>query len=101
MTGLDKIQQLMADLYLNRDRSRGLERTVLWFVSEVGELAEIIAKNKLSESNNKLLADELADCLAWLCSIANMLNINLEQSLFIKYPNKCSRCGKKPCNCEI
>lgn len=101
MTGLDEIQQLMADLYLDRDKSRGLDRTVLWFVSEVGELAEIIAKKRANKNYNSMLTDELADCLAWICSIANILNINLKQALFTKYPNKCPRCGKNPCDCDF
>lgn len=102
---LSEIQQLMADLYLKRDIKRGLERTILWFVSEVGELSDLAAKNDnlltLNHSPDSLLGQELADCLAWLCSIANILNIDLEKSLIAKYPYKCGRCNRNPCNCDI
>ncbi|MHA2363336.1 MAG: MazG nucleotide pyrophosphohydrolase domain-containing protein [Candidatus Hodarchaeales archaeon] len=100
---LQDIQKLMADLYLKRDKQRGLERTLLWFLSEVGEVADIIVKNDPKElsKNKTTLAFELADCLAWLCSISNILNIDLEKALLSKYPFKCSHCKQNPCECSF
>jgi NTP pyrophosphatase (non-canonical NTP hydrolase) len=74
---------------------RGIYGTALWLVSEVGELAEAIVKKKSIES----LENEAADILAWLCSVCNVLGIDLEHSASSKYDKKCPRCGNAPCRC--
>jgi NTP pyrophosphatase (non-canonical NTP hydrolase) len=85
----------MKDIYLHRDRSRGMEKTILWLVSEVGELAEAVRLEK-----SQKMAEEMADVLAWLCSIANLAGISLEAAALKKYPEQCSRCDSKPCTCK-
>ncbi len=100
---MNELQKLMSDLYLQKDQKRGLEKTVLWLVSEVGELSEIIAKNGDLSNNSDLkseLSFELADCFAWLYSIANLLHIDAEDAFLQKYPNKCPRCLSLPCKCK-
>lgn len=100
---MNELQKLMLNLYFQKDQKRGLEKTVLWLVSEVGELSEIIAKN--GELSNKQdlkteLSLELADCFAWLYSVANLLNIDADEAFLQKYPNKCPRCLSLPCKCK-
>ncbi|MHA2231211.1 MAG: MazG nucleotide pyrophosphohydrolase domain-containing protein [Candidatus Hodarchaeales archaeon] len=90
-----EFQKIMQDLYLKRDKARGIEKTMLWLVSEIGELAEAI---RLESS--KEIAEEAADVLAWLCSIANLTGIDLEKAIFDKYPGKCRRCDSNPCQCK-
>ena len=34
---MNQLQELMRDLYLQKDQQRGLEKTLLWLVSEIGE----------------------------------------------------------------
>lgn len=52
---------------------------------EVGELFKAVRKNSnefiADDSTASNVADELADCLIFLLSIANMHNINLETAL--------------------
>ena len=99
---MKNFQKLMYDLYIQKDKKRGLEKTVLWLVSEVGELSELVAKNGHLSDNSELkkeLSLELADCLAWLFSIANLLDIDVEEAFLTKYPNKCPRCLSIPCKC--
>lgn len=99
------MQTLMADLYLTRDTERGLERTLLWLVSEVGELADLVVKhypllgNKGPVTPESPVGQELADCLAWLLSVANLLGVDLGQALLAKYPLTCSKCHQNPCQC--
>jgi NTP pyrophosphatase (non-canonical NTP hydrolase) len=90
-----EFQNLMQDLYLKRDKARGLEKTMLWLVSEVGELSEAIRLQ-----NSQKIAEEAADVLAWLCSVANLTNIDLETAASSKYPGKCARCDSNPCKCK-
>ncbi|MFW9917768.1 MAG: MazG nucleotide pyrophosphohydrolase domain-containing protein [Candidatus Thorarchaeota archaeon] len=90
-----EFQTLMAQLYIHRDRKRGLNKTMLWLISEIGELAEAI---RLEDQDK--IAEEMADVLAWLCSLANLANIDLENAACNKYPGQCARCNSKPCICQ-
>lgn len=47
----------------------------MWFVEEVGELATALAGD---DSDNK--QEEFADVLAWLCTLANINDIDLEKA---------------------
>jgi len=88
-------QNLIRDLYYERDSKRGIDKTMLWIVEEVGELAEAVRKN-----DRKAIGEEMADVFAWLVSLANLFNIDLEEEVKKKYPGYCIKCGKKPCECE-
>jgi len=73
-------QRLIRDKYFERDNSRGLYATFTWFVEEVGELADALMK-----MDRGALEEEVADVFAWLLSIANLLNIDLEDVFKKKY----------------
>jgi len=87
---------MMRQLYFDRDSDRGTERTLDWLVDEVEELREA-----LKEGNTKAIEEEFADVLAWLASLANVVNINLEKAALSKYNNKCPKCGLSPCECPF
>jgi NTP pyrophosphatase (non-canonical NTP hydrolase) len=95
MTSIVEFQKLMRTLYGEKDLARGSHGTMLWLVSEVGEFVEAMIKCKPLES----LEDEAADILAWLCSVCNVLGIDLEKSSTTKYNKRCPRCGSTPCKC--
>ncbi len=86
---------MIKELYFRRDAERGKEKTMLWLVEEVGELAEAVRKNDLPA-----VKEEIADVFAWLVSLANLYGIDLEEALKEKYPNFCIKCGKRPCECK-
>jgi len=88
-------QDMIRRIYLERDRARGLERTLLRTFEELGELSDAILRSK---SRNEL-SDEVADVFAWVCSIANLLDIDLSEALYNKYSGVCSKCGRTPCEC--
>lgn len=90
-----KAQDMIRNIYLERDRARGLERTLLRTFEELGELSDAILRSK---SRNEL-SDEIADVFAWVCSIANLLDIDLSEALYNKYSGVCSKCGRAPCEC--
>jgi NTP pyrophosphatase (non-canonical NTP hydrolase) len=91
---IGEFQRLMKGLYSANDDERGLQKTQLWFFEEVGELAEAMRKE-----DKKAIEEEMADVLAWMASLANMLGIDLEEACSSKYPMKCPRCGGFPCRC--
>lgn len=73
-------QEYIRQKYFERDHNRGLYATFTWFIEEIGELADALIK-----MNKEMLEEELADVFAWLLSIANLLNIDLEKVFKKKY----------------
>ncbi len=91
-----EFQNHMAELYGEKDRRRGADRTFLWLTEEVGELAEALRKRDFFAAK-----EELADVIAWTASIANLLGVDLADAIREKYPaGPCARCGRSPCACE-
>jgi NTP pyrophosphatase (non-canonical NTP hydrolase) len=69
-------QKLIEEKYGKRDRHRGTPATFLWFIEEVGELATALAC-----SNKRNKEEEFADVFAWMCTLANINNIDLEKAI--------------------
>jgi NTP pyrophosphatase (non-canonical NTP hydrolase) len=79
---LRTFQEFINQKYGKRDRQRGTPATFMWFVEEVGELATALAGE---DHANK--EEEFADVLAWLCTLANVNDVDLEKALE-KYTKK-------------
>ncbi|MFW9771187.1 MAG: MazG nucleotide pyrophosphohydrolase domain-containing protein [Promethearchaeota archaeon] len=94
---ISDFQNLIRTLYYKKDYKRGIRNSFIWLVEEIGELANLL---KEKEMPVKKISEELADIVAWTISIANLLDIDLEEALIEKYPNQCNKCGKNPCQCE-
>ena len=69
-----EFQKLISEKYEKRDRERGTPGTFMWFIEEVGELATALAGD---DQPNK--EEEFADVLAWLCTLANINDVDLNQ----------------------
>jgi NTP pyrophosphatase (non-canonical NTP hydrolase) len=93
MTELADFQRTMDAVYGARDRARGVPATVAWLAEEVGELAKAARKGTVEEQRH-----ELGDVLAWLASLANQLDLSLEDAA-ARYARGCPRCGATPCRC--
>lgn len=72
---ISQFQKFILEKYGERDRQRGTSATFMWFIEEVGELATALASD---DKENK--REEFADVLAWLCTLANINDIDLEQA---------------------
>lgn len=83
-------------IYFHRDSKRGITGTYDWLMDEVKELGEA-----LKTDDKKALEDEFADVIAWLASLANVVNVDLEKAAINKYDNKCPKCGHSPCQCTL
>lgn len=92
---IPEAQKMMRRIYLERDRERGVERTVLRTYEELAELSETIQRAGTRDE----IESEFGDVFAWLCSLANLLEVDLEKALLNKYNHVCSRCRKAPCEC--
>lgn len=92
---LAALQHTMRATYLSRDTQRGTDATFRWFTEEVGELARAIRKD--DRANLEL---ELSDVLAWMCSLANLLDVDLGH-VMDRYARGCPKCGASPCACPL
>jgi len=91
---LAQLQQRIRDLYGAKDGARGPEGTFMWFMEEVGELAAALRGGGHDE---RVL--EFADVLAWLATLANIADVDLEEAMARKYGAGCPGCGQTPCRC--
>jgi NTP pyrophosphatase (non-canonical NTP hydrolase) len=91
-----EFQEMMRHLYFHRDSKRGVKGTYDWLVEEVEELGESLKGN-----DRKAMENEFADAVAWLASLANVVDVDLEKSTLGKYASKCPKCGHAPCQCNF
>lgn len=73
---LNELQQLMESLYGAADRERGVPATVAWLAEELGELAQAVRKGTPEQQLH-----EFGDVLAWLASLANQMDIQLDDAM--------------------
>jgi len=92
---LTELQGVIRRTYVARDRSRGVDATFRWFTEEVGELARAIRKG-----DRRNLELEFSDVLAWLVSLANLMEVDLE-TVVGRYAASCPKCGASPCTCPL
>ncbi len=91
---LRDFQSLIRKMYYEKDVERGATATFLWLAEEVGELASAIRSGTKDE-----LRGEFADVLAWMTTIANVLDIDLTEAVRKKYGDGCPGCGRFVCEC--
>ena len=91
---LGDFQQLIRDMYYAKDVARGIDGTFMWLMEEIGELAAA-----LRDGSRESQAEEFADVLAWLVTIANVANVDLADAVKQKYGNGCPGCGRLVCTC--
>lgn len=77
---LAEFQAFIREHYHERDAARGTAATFMWLVEEIGELATALQRGAGPE-----LAEEFADVLGWLATLANMHGVDLEEAVRRKY----------------
>lgn len=92
---LRDFQQLIREMYLEKDVARGIDGTFMWLMEEVGELAAALREGTPAEQ-----AAEFADVLAWLTTIANVAGVDLPRAVAEKYGSGCPGCGLLVCTCD-
>jgi len=73
-------QKYIFERYDKVDRTRGWPKTFAYFIEEVGELA-----TALSGDDRENLEEEFADVVAWLCTLANICDVDLPRVIAKKY----------------
>ncbi len=77
---IEEFQRHIREKYSAHDKQRGGAATFVWFIEEVGELA-----SALGQTDRANLEEEFADVLAWLCTLANISDIDLAAAVERKY----------------
>ncbi len=90
---LNEFQRQIERIYYAKDAGRGMEATFMWFVEEVGELSRALRREDRAE-----VAEEFADVLAWLNTLASIAGVELAEAV-AKYSGGCPKCGGEPCRC--
>ncbi len=90
---LGELQSLMDRTYGERDRARGVPTTIAWLAEEMGELARAVRKGTRDEQ-----IAEIGDVLAWVASLANQLDVDLDTAVE-RFRAGCPKCGGNPCAC--
>lgn len=72
---INEFQKFIFEKYGKRDRERGTAATFMWFIEEIGELATALASD---DAENK--QEEFADVFAWLCTLANINDVDIEEA---------------------
>ena len=85
---------MIETMYSSKDEARGIDGTFMWLMEEVGELA-----SALREGDHASVSAEFADVLAWLATIANVAEVDLERAVLEKYGSGCPGCGEMVCVC--
>ena len=110
---LRDFQNLIRTMYYEKDVARGVSGTYMWLAEELGELASDLRKVeqlRLAEDSDsdaktelasveKNLKTEFADVIAWLATIANIVDVDLAEALAAKYGEGCPGCGNLVCDC--
>src|SRR3954463_12050463 len=78
-------QKHIADRYEKVDRARGWPKTFAYFIEEVGELATALTTEAKTPEDRANLEEEFADIVAWLCTLANITDVDLSEAIRKKY----------------
>ena len=73
---ISALQKIIKERYFKKDNERGIYHTALWFHEEVGELSSAIASG--DKHNAK---EEFADVLMWLLTLANLMEVDMEDAI--------------------
>jgi NTP pyrophosphatase (non-canonical NTP hydrolase) len=92
-----ELQDVLRRTYLDRDSARGADGVFRWMVEEVGEVARAM---RAAPRDPAALEHEFSDVLAWLGSLANLLDVDLDRAAQ-RYAGGCPKCGAIPCACEV
>lgn len=111
---MGEFQQLIHAMYYEKDVARGIPGTFMWLMEEVGELSSALrACGDISSENSpgldsdssqwvqmrQNLKEEFADVLAWLATIANVAQVDLNSAILEKYGSGCPGCQAFVCSC--
>lgn len=79
-------------------KNNSSEKYMLKLMEEVGELAEVIRKNKKMEKGESIkgtIDEELQDVLYYVVCLANINDIDLQKCIYLKENLNCEKYNRK------
>ncbi len=76
-----QLQALIRAKYYATDKARGTPETWMLFIEEVGELSTALWEKQRGREDRANLREEFADVIAWLCTLANINDVDLTEAL--------------------
>lgn len=89
-----EFQELIRNMYHDKDAQRGVDGTFMWLMEEIGEMAAALRSGTSKEKH-----EEFADVFAWLATIANVAEVDLTKAIQEKYGTGCPGCQNLVCDC--
>ena len=99
-SSIAEVQQYIKDMKKARKYDGvTIEREMMLFIEEIGELAKAIRKNTngsldINKQYDVNVEEELADCFIYLLSIANMNHVDMFKAFKEKEEKNCNRIWK-------
>lgn len=99
-SSISEVQQYIKDMKKARKfEGITIEREMMLFIEEIGELAKAIRKNTngsldINKQYDVNVEEELADCFIYLLSIANMNHVDIFKAFKEKEEKNCKRIWK-------
>ena len=90
-----RLQECIKSIDYKRDLN---DKYMLKLMEEVGELAEVIRKNKRmneTESIKGTIEEELSDVLYYIVCLDNINDIDLQECLYLKEKLNCEKYNRK------
>ena len=92
---IKKLQECIKNIDHKNNSS---DKYMLKLMEEVGELAEVVRKNKRMEKGETIkgtIEEELSDVLYYIVCIANINYIDLQECLYLKEKINCEKYKRK------
>ncbi len=92
---IKKLQEYIKNIDHKNNSS---DKYMLKLMEEVGELAEVVRKNKRMEKGETIkgtIEEELSDVLYYIVCIANINDIDLQECLYLKEKINCEKYKRK------
>ncbi|CDE90584.1 MAG: MazG nucleotide pyrophosphohydrolase domain-containing protein [Clostridia bacterium] len=92
---IKKLQECIKNIDHKNNSS---DKYMLKLMEEVGELAEVVRKNKRMEKGETIkgtIEEELSDVLYYIVCIANINDIDLQECLYLKEKINCEKYKRK------
>ena len=90
-----RLQECIKSIDYKRDLN---DKYMLKLMEEVGELAEVIRKNKRMNETESIIGtieEELSDVLYYIVCLANINDIDLQECLYLKEKLNCEKYNRK------
>ncbi len=93
---IDDFQRFIAAVYaLPDDRLYSV-----WDLLTQEQRFSMRALKGVRKGSTEKIRDNLLIALSWLMAIANRFHIDVEDEVWLRFPMRCSYCGKLPCACK-